>query len=606
MAITGESVVARGAEGTGAAQVFHGNPLRGYFNIRASQAKAQAVKSAEEAKAKQERDKKMMEIISVSPEKTFQPFNEQVLAAANQHRKLGMEYLGKGGDPASPNFLMANQAGWEKVNDVARRGVYIKDKIDKTMSLIEKDPYLKAEYYYPKIFDQYMDPYGNGKPIDNIDVNKIENVYTEDPMGFDIGKYTKDFMGSLKENVFNWKKQKNTNMGLEADDVEVKVKGALYTPDETTASGVREDANGNPIINATPDFVNSFTSNENAKRFIQKYADQNGMDVKQAIESFVSPQGGFQKQLRPIYRTPSQWFMDYQNAARGGISPDKVPQATRRWENIHNVVNAFYDPDGNRMTSANPQARAALGYLKKNVKLGGGDVLDADIVPGSNAPGSTSIMGMNVPNNASDRVVFKVKFGTRGQAKPIDINLSDEGAGAQLNALFEQAKSEGKFNIGFDQLADWKGVNPSEMYKGREGMAQVNEQLKAMENETVDNKWLKGEGAEEFVGKIHNGKEIEDAKPNVEPGVFGSGSGVLGMGGGTFKGWDVKYKDGTYGTINAERGELADVYKGLSTKKKSAASPDGKIKVRNKDGKIGHIPADQLDEALKQGFEQVD
>ena len=561
---TPESLVYRGQEGTGAAQIFgrEGDPFKAIQIRKADQERRAAIDEAKKERARQERNKKMMDLIMVDPDKTFQPFNDQVLSAAEKHRAAVVDYFEKGGNPDDPKFLSWNKKGWGEVNDKAARGKYIENEIKQTMEQIKASPYLNTDHYFPKLFDLYMDENGNGKNFDDVDINKIRNIFHDDPSGFNATKYTKDFMGALKENVFNWKKQKNIANGIETDDVQVKVRGGLYNPDPGTASGVEEDENGNPVINATNDFINAFTANENAGRYIDQIVQQTGQSRKAVIESLVKPQGAFARDVKTTTSRNPQWYYDALNASRGGISPEQVPLATNRWENLNNSINAFYNPDGSRRSEPTPEAKAALGYLKKNVKMGGGDVIDAQFVAGTNTPGNSSINGMTVENDPNDRIVFSVKSGNR-PAKPMTINLNDEGSIAELNGLFETAKTEGGAKFGVDQLLKFKGKNLSDLYANRAGLTAANEQAKAAENATVE-KWVKAEEPDALVGRIHDGKRIKDVKVNKKPGVLGFGGGP--------QSYDVQYEDGSYGEIPLNYEELSKVYKGESTSSQPTVS----------------------------------
>jgi len=145
---TPESIVYQGREGTGLAQVFGqpGDPLGQFQHNEAVKQRKAAEAAAAARQAKAERDKKQWNLMNVDPEKAYAPFNQQVLDAADQHRKMIGEYFEKGGDPDDPAFQRTVKAGWDAVNHKARQSNYVKDTIDETMKGIQANPYQIPEY----------------------------------------------------------------------------------------------------------------------------------------------------------------------------------------------------------------------------------------------------------------------------------------------------------------------------------------------------------------------------------------------------------------------------------------------------------------------------
>lgn len=430
-----ESTVYQRREGTGEAQIFGApaNALAALQNLGNIRMQQQARQSEFARMEKQRRDQKMAELIERDPEKTFQPFNDQLLNAAKTHRQSVIDRINRGDNWESPEFKAWNKGEWDRLDDIARRGNWVKDEITIMRDLVKKDPYLDTEYYWNKINDLYMDEFGNGKPLEQIDVNQIRNV-TLDPGGFKMDEYAKSFMKNIEENVFNFHQQQLKGWGIDDRDVKVKIKADLYTPDPNTKSGVAEDEEGNPIINASKDFVSAFTSNENARRWIEQQAQMQGVEPKQIIEQVVRPRSSFEKTQRSNSKMFSKAWLD------DGANEEA---ATRRLQNVSDLAYAFTDDEGFVSDKPNAEAERVLGYIKNNAKLNGNEITDARFVKGDE------------DINTVDRIEFTTKAGVRAIPKKVVINLNDPvKATAQLNSIFETAKTEGGFKIGHDELMD--------------------------------------------------------------------------------------------------------------------------------------------------------
>ncbi|MGC3945365.1 MAG: hypothetical protein QM762_12765 [Chryseolinea sp.] len=503
MAETPEGLVYRGREGTGAAQVFgtEGNPMAAFFRRRQDIQRQRALQAEQDKLAKDKRDKKMWELINVSPEKAYAPFNDQVLDAAKSHRAKVAGYLERGGDPDDPQFQLSVKQGWDEINDLAHRSNYVKDVLQQTKDTIEKNPYLNYQYYFPKINDLYMDPTGKALPLDKVDVEKIRSIYTDDPGGFNDVKYTKDFMDGLNENMSSYVTQKAVNNGLLTNDVETKWKGDVYTPDPNSPLGVALDERGMPKVNVSQQMANSFLNSDTAARYYNNLAKEQGVDVNDLIRQRVS---GLKVDQKPSFsREPRPW-PDYS----GRLKEDEVKIASRIFDHIDNISNAFFDKEGNRIDVARPAAREAVGHLKGR-KLYGGTVEEVELVPGTNKPGKSTILGKPVENSANDRLVLKVSSGTRGITSVHEIDLTDEGGPSTLWNNFQDSGYMGKKNIAFDAAAEQLGINAPGLYKGREytGQRQLAEQDKV-------NNWVAGKDFGDMTGHTYNGQPIVAVKPN--------------------------------------------------------------------------------------------
>ncbi len=528
MADTPESLVYSGQEGTGAARIFgrEGNPFKALMAKKQQAQQEEALKAAQAAKQREAVDKKVFDLITKSPEKTYQPFNDQILGLANRHRDNIQQLADKGLDERKlTNYAIQ---GWDEVNSQARQGVFVQDKLNAALQTVSGNPYLKngLQHYVKEFNNAIYDEKGNVRNLNDVDPNTFDKYVNEDVTVFDRKAYAKDFMKDLKNNVLSYVEQRNLAEGLETRDIKLKIPELIYVADKNDPSGIKRNPDGSPVINVTPDFKQAFLEqNPLAKKAFEADAAKLGKPIDEIIKSWIETEGPKpEKDIQvQISRNP-EWYFDNMQAAKFGVSPRELPLYTRRWQNINNAINAFTNQDGTRRDEPTPEAKVALGYLKNNMKVGGADVLDAIFVKGTNTPGTSQVMGMPVQNSPNDRIVFKTKQGARGFAQPHELNLADEGGGAVLNSMYETAKTEGKVNISFDKLLQMNDVKPSDVYQGRAGLTQQNEQSKEKENVSVA-QWQEGKGLEELAGRSFNGQRIVTAqKIKTDPGTFGWGA----------------------------------------------------------------------------------
>lgn len=495
MADTPESEVFLKREGTGSAQILGGptNVLGELHNLQANRARREQVAVEYAKQEKAARDKRMMELLEREPEATFEPFNQEVLGAVAAHRKSVNDYMDKGGNVNSSQFNTWNANKWNQLNDMARRGNWIKDEITKTRDLIKADPNLDTKYYNDKINDLYMDATGKGVPLEKVDVNKIREV-TDDPGGFNMLRYTKDFTKNMEDNVFNFHDKQLRGYGLDTKDTKVKIKADLYTPDPSTKSGVVEDADGNPVINANKDFVAAFTTNPMANRWLDKKAAEQGIDKKQLIEQLVKPNGLFNKEEKET----SHFFPGNFSLGGGYNNKDEI-KVTKRLQNISSLAHAFTDDEGFVSDKPTPAAERMLSYLKSNTTMDGGNIVDAKLEKGDDEKGTP------------DRISFKVKHGTKGLPKDYSVDLSDPNeATAQLNSIFEGSKSEGGFHVGHDVLRNLDETKFNGQYLNRERKIRPDSYDEKRMISQVQ-KWSQGEELSKLTGKMYGDQKIVSA-----------------------------------------------------------------------------------------------
>jgi hypothetical protein len=571
MATTPENTVFLRREGTGAAQVFGraGDPMNAFRERQAQVERRKLIQDEYVRAQKQQRDKEMLEAMDVDPEKTFQPFQKQVLDAADAHRKRTAQYFNSGGTK-SPTFEAWNKKEWDKVNNIARTGNYIQKAVGDLTEVIKSNPYLKnnRDAIMKRAFDLYLNPDGTAKPFDQVDANAIQNL-PYSPEFYDVDKMVGDWVKELDQNTASWVDRRNTAFGLETDKYKTLYKNGMFTEapvdkngKSTTRTGLVEDEYGNPVVNITPEIRNALV-NESPERMaaIEYQAKQAKMTPQEYIDSKIKEKlktigGGYKKGETEFGQKfyPKESTNDVDEST--GLKKKDLPKAQMRIKTISALQNAFWNPDRTRRTEPNDAARQALSYIKQNVKFGNGQILDADIVSGSSNPGTSSVLGMKVPNSATDRIIFKVSYpGQKGKVKYESIPLTKD-AGPSFNALLNTATTEGKSQVGFDQLMaldQTSGANELGTWINDEYNA---EQLAEAEQKQVTG-WQNMEDLESMVGREYLGKAILSATPT--PGPLGTG--YLG----NTAGITIKFQDGS--TIELDEddedyyGKLAQIHK---------------------------------------------
>jgi hypothetical protein len=517
---TPESLVYRGREGTGFAQVFgrEGNPMQAFKQRKADIEYKRALAAEQARLAKEKRDKDLWALINVDPDKAYEPFDRQIRDEANQHRQNIASMLDKTGGLVNDQLRLFAKKGWDDINTKAAKSQYIKNTLAETKEAIQKDPYLDFAYYFPKLNDLYLDENGNAKPLEQINADEIKDIHIRDVRGFNEKKYRKEFMDGLNENMSSYVTQKAVNNGILTEDNESKWKGDLYIPDSSSPLGVKVDNQGNPILNITPEFINSYTSSDTAKRYYESIAKEKNMDIKDVVRETISPAAGLKVDVKPSFsRNPIDWSNRY------GLKPWEIQQATNRATKIKSLINAV-NSDG----SVSPEAQSAAGIFR-NARFGDGHILDAKIIPGTNTPGTTEAFpGMVVSNSPHPRLVFNVKYSDRGLGRPEEVALDNEAAFETLNGLIETSKAEGGNHFSTDQMIGLMGWNLNSIYQGNQGKALQNEQAKARENELVTKIMQSPVDAEipDLQGRYFNGNKITGAKRVVSergwsPGIFG-------------------------------------------------------------------------------------
>lgn len=506
MAITPENTVYQGREGTGEAQIFgrEGNPLQA---VRTRMAQLQQRKDIEYERnrlAKAQRDKEMYEALSVQPEKTFQPFNDQVQKAANEQWTKTADYFNKGGT-RNADFDAWNKQQWGKINSMARRGTYIQDAIGKVTKEIDDNPYLKPqkENIMKSVFDMYMNPDGTAKPFDQINEKDILNV-TSRPEFYDLDKFFGDFATNAKTNTTNWVNKVNTALGQEIDDVELKASN-FFIPDAKT--GVKM-VNGVPVINVTDEMINAAVDGNPQRRdAILLGAQKEGITPREFVTkrltgAVLNKGAGFDFDIKPMSKFYPSSSDNKPN--QYGIKPAETNTYLSRVQNIDALNNAFFNPDGSRRSEPTESAQAALSQVAKNTKFGNGDVLESILIPGT-TDASVTVGGKTFPGSPKDRVGFYVKFpGTKTAPKWMYQDLGAEQGGA-INSLFETSKTQGKAKVNWDAamaMAQGEGI------KYGDNNTDFNLQQASQAQSSQIQRWQNFEDLSTLKNKVVDGKRV--------------------------------------------------------------------------------------------------
>lgn len=521
---TPESLVYRGREGTGLAQVFgrEGDPMGAYKQRKAEIEYKRAVEAEKAKLAKEKRDKDLWALINVDPDKAFEPFQKQVADSANKLRENITKEVELTGGNITDQIRLKAKRGWDEVNTLAAKTHFVKNTLSETKAAIEKDPYLDYSYYFPKLNDIYMDEKGNAKSVDEIDVDAIKNIHISDTGGWNEKKFFKDFLDGLNENMSSYVTQKATNNGILTEEVEAKWKGDLYSADPNSSIGVRVDKDGNPILNITQDLINAITSSDTARRALQAEADRRGIDLEEVVREKIAPRAGLKVDKKPSFSRDMNWISNTPN--QFGLKPSEVNLATNRATKIKNLINGV-GADG----SVSPDAQSALGALI-NAKFGDGHILNAQIIPANNTPGTVEVFPGTVVNNSPHpRVVLRVKYSDRGFPKAEEIQLDNESAFEALNGIMQTSQAEGGKKFSTDQLMGVMGWNDlSKLYEDNQGLSKVNEAAKQAEVSLLNkiNSYGVNEDIPELVGRYADGMKITAAnrrvtEPGWSPGLFG-------------------------------------------------------------------------------------
>lgn len=580
MIATPQNTVFQGREGTGVAQVFGraGNPMDA-FRERQNQVERRQAILAEQARVqKEKRDKSLLQAIDVNPGKTFEPFQAQKRDAANAHISMVTDYFNKGGTD-NPQFQAWNKKQWGQISDIVDKGNFIEKKLQGLQDAIKENPYLSKnkETIMKKAFDLYLNEDGTAKPFDQINPQAIEDL-AYSPEHYDVDKMVGDWVKNLEPNTASWVDRRNTAFGLETDKYATVYKNGMFTnaPVDAngkakTRTGLVEDEYGNPVVNITPE-MRSALINESPDRLaaIEYQAKQAKMTPQDYIDSKIKEKlkaigGGYKAQEtefgQKFYPRASSNDVD----ADTGIKKKDLQVADFRMQNIGHLMNAFWNPDGSRREMPTAQSQEALAYIKQNTKFGNGQVIDATIVPGTNEPGTGTVLGMPVPNNASDRVVFKVSYpGQKGKVKYESISLDDQ-SGASFNALWNTATTEGKRQFGYDQLRMRNQALGNSLFQPRIDREFNNKRSAEAEQKQVES-WKSYKDLDSMVGRQLEGKTIKAVVP-IEGSLSSIGNKVMQASGygkvfSGKSGFTIKFEDGTTQDINPDD---KDLYKKLAS-----------------------------------------
>ena len=552
--------------------------------------------------AREKRDKEVWELQNVNPDKAWEPHNKEI---HNQVKGLRSEVTEMA--MLSPDGPISNEKKgyikdrWDEINLQAAKSMHYKELYHKAQKDIESNPFQKdrlKDYYLPKLTDIFFDEFHSPRPMADIaDAEDQINAVVGDGGGYDLQKRAKEMVGNPAETISSKVKLwKDANGVSHSDDYKVQ-HSHFYTPDFDDPSGIKKDANGQDVINISQDAIDMFVDGDPmVKQKVMMEAEERGIAPVEVIKDHLTKAAREQKagglDITPHERSDSEWL---KNMFGGRLKPDEVPVANKAFEQIGHLSSAFVDENGNRTTMASPQARAAAGHFK-GTKQFGGIVEEVELVPGTNKPGTSKIFdGRTIENSPNDRMVLKVKTGSAGRINLEPVDLIDEGAPSTMWNMLKEGGYMGKKNIAFDQAAEELGVDTGGLYRGRENIAK--NQL--AEQATV-NEWIQGQNYGGMTSGTYKGQPITKVVPNT--GLTGKFQGGYKLTLGNGKTVDIAKDD---------YDALTDIQRSISAPPAKQAAPatvvpKGNVKVKDPNGKVGYIPADQLKDALEQGYKKAD
>lgn len=210
---------------------------------------AEAVKSAKaaaEAKAKQERDKRLDELMKWNPAQAWYPHTEQTNTAIKNVYDTMTEIRKSGTDPTPEQLNMLNKAKWDaevlskKSNDIKALYPQLKEEIEKS------DKYTDKAYLNSRLNDEIF----SQPDVNKIDFDKLGTL-SADPRAFKHGEWVKDFADTLPEQI----ESIFGKMSIDGGDliVDKEVKSKFFDLDAN--GNVRYDKNGKPAVKISDETI---------------------------------------------------------------------------------------------------------------------------------------------------------------------------------------------------------------------------------------------------------------------------------------------------------------------------------------------------------------
>jgi hypothetical protein len=589
-----QSLVYRGQEGTGAAQVFSRgmDPMTAY-RIRKQEALQSQYIKAEQDKLKREKNEKAMaDLLSYAPQKAWEPFSQQLAAEAGQVRDVVAKMAMSGADMSSAMVQSQVRNMWGAVDADAYKTNDLKRIYDQTVKDIEDDTFIDKEYYRRKVASLLSDDKGNYKHYQEVDGQQMEGLLLNDTDGFMTGKYVKEWVKNLKENVIQTSKLKFQNAGLSSEDIETKILADLYEFDPN--GGVKTDENGRPILKISTGLMTAFLENDRAGKALEKEAQRRGVPMEDLLGEYIEASGGgFSVKRNNDFK--------YKPTYGDGSGYTIQQAASDRYKVISSIVNAF-GPDGVTPTE---DAYAAMGNIMANAKINGMNISDYVFVPAGTAGKLAN--GRAIESAANDRLVLQLDKGQYMKDFK-EINLDDPGTFAFINGVMNTSLAEGKRKLSEQEVFELAGRTRDDLKVNQSGKT-VQEKIKMKEEIDAsipqivdlpdgalallekDGKTNGNEKLAPYINADYEGSSIINVRKENTGGqlwnVFGNKSNML----------RVTLKNGKEYAIdlNSEEGK-----KELYKIEESARDP--KVKVKNANGEMYWMKKSEYNQLLTKGI----
>lgn len=246
---------------------------------------------AADAKAKQERDNRLDELMKWNPEQAWYPHTEQTnTAIKNVYNKM-TEIRKSGTEPTPEQLNELNQTKWDaevlakKSQDIKTLYPQLKQDINAT------DKYTNKEYLQSRLNDEVF-----GQPdVNKIDFNNLGNI-TSDPKAFNTTLWVKDFAESLPENIESMIGSMQVEGGDLITDKEVKSKFF----DLDASGNIRRDKAGKPVIKVSDETVNLAMQEGRFAAHVNEELSKPGNENKTAkdiVKQELSPYASRQEKL---------------------------------------------------------------------------------------------------------------------------------------------------------------------------------------------------------------------------------------------------------------------------------------------------------------------
>lgn len=222
-----------------------------------------ARKAAAEVKAREDRDKKIDDLMKWNPDGAWYPHTEQLNQKVKNVFDYGTQLKMSGARPTPEQERQFQDMKWDaevtakKSKDLQSLYPQLRGQIGQT------DKYTDKALLNTKLNDEMFGIDGK-KDVNQVNFDRLNNL-TQDPDAFKVTEYSRDFAKSLPEMIDTQIQTLQLNGGPVIQDKEIKSKFL----DLDANGNVKYDKNNNPIIKLTPDTVDLFMQEPRVKAYVE-------------------------------------------------------------------------------------------------------------------------------------------------------------------------------------------------------------------------------------------------------------------------------------------------------------------------------------------------